>query len=136
MNKYQNQSEHNKILLDELKKKYPSCYFDWKITILFYITIHEIRSFALSKRGIELEPSHRAIFDFLETETSRTSKIYKSFNILYRNCRDVRYNGFTTIENFEKFCEIKFNESQTHFGYIKAYIESQNSKSIEIEESA
>ena len=128
MCKHRNQKDHNQSFLEDLIRDYPNNYFDWKITVLFYISIHLIRDFAFKKRSVEISKSHRAVFEFLEQETSKSSQVYKSFSILFRNCRDCRYNGFTTEDAFEKFCEVKFNESQMHLNKIEAYFNSQNSK--------
>lgn len=125
MNKYINQHEHNREFLIELTKKFPDRFFDWKITVLFYSATHLIRGYALAKHKVEIGESHTAVHNFLKEELSEDSKVFKAYRCIYRNCRDVRYSGFTTQENFEFFCGIKFKESTTCLGTIKAYLDSQ-----------
>lgn len=123
-NKHLNQCTHNEDFLSQLCISFPNSFFDWKITACFYCNVHLIRGYALIN-GDVIGSSHTEVFNYLEKITSKESKIYKSFNTIYRNCRDCRYSGFTTKENFEKFCEIKLNESKSLSGILKSYFISQ-----------
>ena len=127
MNQHINQCKYNEEFLSELNSKFPDTFSDWKVTVVFYCAIHLIRGYALSK-GKTLGDRHTHVFEYLEEETSKTSKIYKAFKVIYRNSRDSRYNGFTTRENFERLCNIKLNESRTMLGRIKSYVESKGIK--------
>ncbi|HEX9651815.1 MAG TPA: hypothetical protein VGA21_14725 [Cyclobacteriaceae bacterium] len=125
-NKYLNLCQVNQEFLSKLTDKFPDLYFDWKITVLFYCSVHIIRGLAESN-GDSLGNRHNDVFDYLQKVNSG-DKIYKAFRTLYRNSRDVRYSGFTTRENFEFFCRIKFEESKRMYGQLKSWIETKGVK--------
>jgi hypothetical protein len=121
MNKHLNQCNHNEDFLNQLCISFPGSFNEWKITAIFYCVTHLIRGHALFK-GEMLGDRHNNVFDFLEKISGKDSKACKAFYSLYRNCRDCRYSGFTTRENFERICEIKLNESRVNFSIVKSYL--------------
>ena len=60
MQKHLGQAKHNQELLSEMEIKFPQRFFDWKITISFYIAIHYLQALADSK-NIEIGQTHNAI---------------------------------------------------------------------------
>lgn len=136
MNKHINQCIHNEDFLSKISSLCPENFFDWKITIVFYCGTHLIRGYATHKKNTITGERHTNVFEFIEKEIGNDSKVYKSFKTLYRNSRDSRYSGFTTRENFERFSEIKLNESKIQYGHLKSYIESQGLKVEEIQKVA
>ncbi|NCX95288.1 MAG: hypothetical protein EBX41_02560 [Chitinophagia bacterium] len=57
---YQKQAQHNERFHDNICSSFPDDFFDWKITILFYIAIHHVKALA-NQLGITIGESHRAI---------------------------------------------------------------------------
>jgi hypothetical protein len=133
MNKHINHCKHNEDFLSQLSVLCPKSFFDWKTTASFYCGTHLIRGFALYKEEEITGERHSDVFDYLERKVGAKSKPLKAFNIMYRNSRDCRYNGFAERENFERFSEIKLNESRTHYGILKTYFISQGLKIEEVQ---
>ena len=125
-NKHLNQCKVNHEFLSELTKKFPDIYFDWKITVIFYCATHIIRGLALSE-GKSLGNRNKDVFQYLES-TDAGDKIKDAFKILYRNSRDVRYGGFTTRDNFERLCKIKFEESKQKYSMLRSWLEGKGVK--------
>lgn len=124
MNKHIQQYTHNQEFLTEICNKCPDTFFDWKTTVVLYCCIHLIRGLA-EREGKILGNRHNHVFDYLENKTSKKSKIYRSFYVIYKNSRDVRYNGFTNRKSFESFSHTKFNQSLTLLEKIKGFVTSQ-----------
>ena len=57
MNSFYNQAKHNKEFLDCVEENFPNSFFDWKITILFYVSIHLIKCLAKT-RNVEIGDTH------------------------------------------------------------------------------
>ncbi len=130
MSKHLNQCAHNEDFLSLLEDKFPKIYNDWKCTVVFYAATHLIRGYALQVHGKSIDESHTAVFEFLEQNHGKKSKIYKGFEILYRNSSDCRYQGFAKDRNgFEYFAMLKFNESLTRYKqHVKKTILAQGVK--------
>lgn len=60
MNDFYRQAKHNKTFLDSIIDTYADLYFDWKITVTFYIAIHLLKCLA-KKRGCDIGHTHEDI---------------------------------------------------------------------------
>lgn len=60
MQNHLEQAKHNRELLNEMETVFPQKFFDWKITITFYIAIHYLQALA-DHKGIEIGQTHNDI---------------------------------------------------------------------------
>jgi hypothetical protein len=102
MNQFHSQATHNQDFLDCIESTYPDNFFDWKITVTFYITIHLLKALAI-QRGCLIGESHDEIFRSLDQRRGKPVmqfppamlSIYKN---IYRYSRTSRYNGITDYD--------------------------------------
>jgi hypothetical protein len=52
-----NQAAHNQHFHDVISSNFPNQFTDWKITVLFYITIHSLKALA-AQRKIDIGTTH------------------------------------------------------------------------------
>jgi len=103
---YENKSIHNKTFLDSIHNDYPDEYFDWKVTVQFYVALHKCYC-VLETQNIDVEPKHMNNISNLKTVNNDLGR--KLF-ILYRNSRQSRYEGFMTQDAMDRINKIKFEE--------------------------
>ncbi|GGH03654.1 hypothetical protein [Mucilaginibacter phyllosphaerae] len=98
MNEYHQQAIHNKNFLECIKSNYPSKFYDWKITVIFYIAIHLLKALG-KKRNTLIGESHYDIFN--NFDPGRTAKpvttippeIWTTYKRLYKYSKSSRYDG-------------------------------------------
>ena len=98
MGKFLEQARHNEALLDLLDEKFPDLFFDWKITIAFYSTLHYMNEYLAdggrniivhdhSERNAQLNPNdHRCTFPLSED-------LWEKYYEIYIKSKAVRYQG-------------------------------------------
>ena len=60
MNDFYRQAKHNKDFLDSIESNFPDRYYDWKITVTFYISIHLLKCLA-KKRNHNIGATHEDV---------------------------------------------------------------------------
>ena len=120
------QAKHNEKLVDFLNKEIPDDFFDWKITIAFYATLHYVRAFYTSK-GIILGHSHLSIAENINP--LKASAIlpfdifhYKLYNTLYLYSRNARYSGLQEHHKFNEKLRMESVICQHNLKIIKEYL--------------
>ena len=102
MNPFQSQAEKNEELLSILDANYPNAYDDWKITIIFYICLHYIKSKAFQK-NINLGNDHKEmlfnISQKLNAKMPLNQDITESYFNLFEDSRYARYSGFSLSQS-------------------------------------
>ena len=129
MEKYLNQAEHNENFLEKLKEEFPYDFHDWKITVIFYTSLHYIKCFALTK-SITLK-HHKDTFDKLhsgELSFGSDDGLKKCYFKLYAYSKLSRYSGFLTIEAFDRICMINYTDSTLKLGLIKKFVKGELEK--------
>ena len=124
------QAKHNELFLADLEIDYPTIYFDWKVTICFYIAIHYLQALA-DYKNIEIGETHNDI-ERNVNPNSRWTPIMRISNGAWRNYKDLfkysqiaRYEGIHDKESFEELRESDYLESKQHLEHFKKYIKSQ-----------
>jgi hypothetical protein len=107
---YISKSNHN----IKFNENIDSGFSDWKVTAIFYVAIHYIKSYD-RRLNIELK-SHADIFKHIDPSKTDAllklpEKLFSAYEHLYRLSISSRYDG---IENFEK--HLKSNQQN----YIQA----------------
>jgi hypothetical protein len=101
MSIYLKQANSNEVLLEELEKKFPNDYFDWKITISFYIAIHYLKHLASIKK-IDLGGNHIEIGKSVNPKHGKmplTQTAYNNYDNLLQESMTARYLGITFDES-------------------------------------
>jgi len=102
--KYENKSNHNTDFLNSINNDYPEEYFDWKVTVQFYSSLHRCYC-VLKTKTFNIEQSHMSNIKNLKTINSELSrKLYT----LYKHSRQARYDGFISEGAMSRINKINF----------------------------
>lgn len=88
------QAKSNLAFLNEISKS-PDSYFDWKVTVCFYVGVHLINAYLVKERGMSFN-SHTETFDAINPTNSvsplkLTEDQYLAYRKLYNLSRRSRY---------------------------------------------
>jgi len=111
MSQYIQQAEHNQEFHDCIDCNFKGRYYDWQITVLFYVAVHYLKALA-EKRGVDIGESHKAIRqNVCPASVHRIMQIpnnaWRWYSGLLEYSRSARYNG---IADFEHYQELKQND--------------------------
>jgi HEPN domain len=115
MDMHLKQALHNTCMLEDMEKSYPNNYFDWKITVCFYISLHLLRAFAV-KEGISLGNDHESVFQSFregDLKSLLTPDFKKAYSTLSRYSRTARYSGFASKSAFDRICKDDFKHCKS-----------------------
>lgn len=122
MNPYYLQYQINEELYLTLKESQPDKYFDWKITILFYSTIHLIKALAY-KHNLIIGENHADIFYLIsDQELDFKKHIKKDYRALFNYSRTTRYFGCEDFESHHQAHKKNLEEAEKKYERIKEYI--------------
>ena len=114
---YENKANHNQSFLDSIIGDYPLEYFDWKVTIQFYIALHRCYC-VLDASGHSICNRHKDNINNLKTIDAELGRnLFK----LYNNSRQSRYDGFIHDDAMSRINKINFESN-------KSTLSSLNSK--------
>ena len=71
MDEFLEQARQNKDFLTCIETNYPDQFFDWKVTVIFYISIHLLKSLA-KQRNVEIGHTHHDIANSLNPRRNST----------------------------------------------------------------
>lgn len=123
---YENKSIHNKDFLDSLINDYPEQYFDWKVTVQFYVNLHKLYCVLLSN-GLDIETSHMQNIKNLKSISTNLSR---DLFTLYKNSRQARYDGFINEDAMLRINKINFNTGVSISLQINSESEKYHSYSV------
>ena len=101
---YENKADHNQDFLDCINSDYPESYFDWKVTVQFYVGLHRCYCVLINK-GFSVTSSHQTNINNVKSIDEDLSR--KLF-LLYKNSRQSRYDGFVNQEAMDRINKINF----------------------------
>jgi len=106
--RFENKSIHNQSFLDTLCNDYPEEYFDWKVTIMFYIALHKCYC-VMDVSNVNICTNHKDNFNNLKTiDSTISNNLYK----LFKSSRQSRYDGFINEDAMLRINKINFNEGK------------------------
>ena len=124
------QAKHNEFFLSDLEVDYPTTYFDWKVTVSFYIALHYLQALG-DYRNIEIGETHNDIERNVNPNSSRnpvmriSNSAWRNYKSLFKYSQIARYDGINDRQNFEELRESDYLECKTHLENFKKYIKSQ-----------
>lgn len=111
---YENKADHNQIFLDSIIEDYPSEYYDWKVTVQFYIALHRCYC-VLHVSGQTICNRHRDnIANLKSIDSGLSSNLFK----LYKHSRQSRYDGFMTDDAMNMINKINFEANKSSLASI------------------
>jgi hypothetical protein len=114
------QAEENERLLHTLIKDHPKDFFDWKINICFYATLHYVNSYIHKVDPDYPINNHHDSLSFLKRKAK--DHIFISYKAIYKLCMDSRYTGFDDYKDFNDNNKTDFeNVALPALTDIKAY---------------
>lgn len=128
-NKHINQVLHNKTFLSNIHQRWPEQYFDWKITVCFYIALHYVKALALEKK-VFIGDSHYAIDKNVNPERPNVKlnippKIWKAYKYLFYYSQSARYSGIINKNSFNRVQQRNYVFCETYLKHIIQYMSQQ-----------
>jgi HEPN domain len=129
MNPCIEQVKHNENFLQDLCDKFIDQYFDWKITCLFYVAHHLIKSLS-HHWGVNIGNRHSENLKNLNPKNlNRTmkvkSEVFEAYDTLFEYSWTSRYDGFTDFETFQILKKADYEDALKRCEYIKKYVISK-----------
>ncbi|MHB8261752.1 MAG: HEPN domain-containing protein [Bacteroidia bacterium] len=129
MHQHLKQALHNQTFHDCIESNFTNQFYDWKITVLFYVAIHYLKALATKKKidigetHYEIESSVNPDRNNVKMRISRTA--WREYKNLFNYSRTARYEGITDFETFEKLKQVDHSFCLIHLDNFKKYIEGQ-----------
>ncbi len=129
MQQYLEQAAHNEDFHDCIVQQFPTKFYDWKITSLFYSAIHLLKALAASK-NINIGSTHQDIEqscnpDRHGNKMAVSKNAWRDYKAMYRYSHTARYEGITDIETFEKLKKLDYSMCIQHMRKFKQYLKGQ-----------
>ncbi|AFM04445.1 HEPN domain-containing protein [Bernardetia litoralis DSM 6794] len=130
MQNHLEQAKHNQEFLSEMETAFPQKFFDWKITISFYVAIHYLQALA-DHKGIEIGQTHNDIERNVNPNSCWNPRMqistgaWREYKNLFQYSLTARYDGIEDKEIFEELKRLDYIECIKHLDNFKKYIKSQ-----------
>jgi hypothetical protein len=135
MNSHIKKAKHNFDFHSCIDSSFKDKFFDWKITVLFYVSLHYLKALG-KKHNIEIGGTHTEIDKSINPRNpnanlplDRTS--YSNYKALYQYSRTARYDGFMDEEAFEEIKELEHSECLKHHDQLRWYIKIKRGVQLE-----
>lgn len=129
MQNHLTQASHNRQFHQCIDAEFNEQFYDWKITVLFYVAIHWLKALA-AKKKIDIGETHYDIEQNVNPDRHNakmriTKGAWREYKNLFNYSRTARYEGVTDISTFELLKQIDHSYCLQHLENFKRYIESQ-----------
>lgn len=129
MQQHIDQASHNQKFHDSIDTQFGGQFYDWKITVLFYVAIHYLKALA-SQRGIDIGETHYEIEqsvnpDRYSAKMRLSRNAWREYKNLFNYSRTARYEGITDFATYEKLKQIDHSYCVQHLDNFKNYLRSQ-----------
>ena len=129
MKQHLDQANHNQDFHDCIETQFTGQFYDWKITVLFYVAIHYLKAFA-SKKGIDIGETHFDIEHNVNPDRHNakmriTKGAWREYKNLFNYSRTARYEGITDISTFEQLKKVDHSYCLIHLDNFKKYLQGQ-----------
>ena len=129
MNRHLEQATHNQHFHDSIETNFEGRFYDWKITVLFYVALHYLQALADS-RSISIGETHFEVEQNVNPDKvnakMRISKgAWREYKSLSTYSRTARYQGITDYITFEELKQTDHQFCLKHLDNFKKYLNSQ-----------
>jgi len=129
MQQHLDQASHNIDFHHCIDEKFNDKFYDWKITVLFYVAIHYLKALA-TKRNIDIGETHYEIEQSVNPDRPNskmkiTRNAWREYKNLFNYSRTARYEGITDFNTFEKLKQADHPYCLQHLDNFKKYIQNQ-----------
>lgn len=129
MQHHLDQALHNQTFHDCIENQFNDQFYDWKITVLFYIALHYLQALAAT-RGIHIGDTHYTVEQNVNPDRPnakmRIAKgAWREYKNLFHYSRTARYEGITDIATFEKLKQMDHAYCLQHLESFKKYMQGQ-----------
>jgi hypothetical protein len=129
MQQHIDQASHNQKFHDSIDTQFGELFYDWKITVLFYVAIHYLKALAAHK-GIDIGETHYEIEQSVNPDRHSakmriTRNAWREYKNLFNYSRTARYEGITDFETFEKLKQTDHTYCVQHLDNFKRYLRTQ-----------
>lgn len=118
------QAKRNLKFLKSTQEAFPEEYFEWKITIVFYCTLHLAKAYLYECFSVKTENHEDIKSQLYKTNVKKhVGKYYRSLEVLCHNCR---YNGFINEDQWNKLNKLEFETAIKRANEINKYFKKKN----------
>jgi HEPN domain-containing protein len=132
-------AKHNIFFYNDLCESFSEDYFDWKITVLFYTSLHLIEALAESK-SIDLGRTHRERELSINPSKSGSmpvkTHIYQKYMYLKEFSEDCRYTPYVKKKTYQKYLQKDLEKLRGFMLEIAKYVESKSNLDLEFLKAA
>lgn len=126
MQHYIDQAKHNQDFHDCIQENFNERFFDWKITVLFYIALHNVKALA-AKKGIDIGHTHFEIENNISPKRHKgkmpiSETAWTNYRNLFQYSQVARYDGLMDHDTFELIKGADYSNCIIHLRDFKKYI--------------
>src|SRR5665213_3225288 len=126
MQEHIEQARHNESFLKFLTDNAPDKFFDWKITITFYISLHLLRAYG-KKLKINIPAGHGFLTYAVQNQVKSnglgcSKQVIKAYEDLINFSFSMRYDGFLHAKSFNDFSKMQFEAALSDLDIIKDFL--------------
>ena len=129
MNEHLNQAEHNADFLEALDKQFPKLYFDWKITVVFYIAVHYLRAYehfnGVKIKGRHVEMLYHSDPSKPDALNPLSKRAFDAYADLFNAAHKSRYQGFGSKAFHMTLLEYDYKLCLKNLEIIRNYLHSK-----------
>ena len=130
MNEFYNQAKHNETFLIAIEQSFPDDYFDWKITVIYYTSIHLLKCLA-KKRNVNIGATHQDIAASLNPRRGKQitpfpTWAWDKYEDLLRYSKTSRYDGISDRSVTLIAQKNNYKECQKSFSSFCSYMKKNN----------
>lgn len=123
------QAQHNIKFHRSIDRQFADQFFDWKVTVLFYVALHLLKALA-EKRGIHIGETHYDIENACNPDRNsacmRISRnAWREYRPLFSYSRKARYEGVADMATYEALRQRDHGCCLVHLKNFKKYIAGQ-----------
>ena len=129
MQRFLDQAKHNEEFLAVIDKHSPTNYFDWKITVTFYASLHYIKALSKLKKK-QIGDKHKDIFkkidaNHVECEMPISADCFASYSTLFNLAHTSRYFGIVNPATYTQLMKYNFSLAKSEIIVVKKYCKSE-----------
>lgn len=128
MQEFINHAKHNEKFHELICNAENTGYYDWKVTVLFYVAIHYLKALAQFRKK-SIGESHEQINNNIKNNRQGATMPLQNtarnnYMALYRYSQTSRYDGFTDADTFQQLMKRDYEDALECLSDFKKYIAS------------